>query len=235
MMKKLIFLGDIHGDYNVIKQIAQEEPDSYIVQVGDFGIGFRNETEEAARLDNLNESLIESNCILYAIRGNHDDPKYFDGSVCRTNIELLADYSCRNILGYNILFVGGAISIDRKYRQVRNMGWWENEKFTVLPHLLTELPKIDILVTHTAPTFCMPIGINDLVRQFAANDFNLISELQTERILVDRLFELLANNDSTPTNHFYGHFHMDSVDYIDDTKHVCLDINHTYTLSPKLF
>jgi predicted phosphodiesterase len=232
-MEKLIFIGDIHGNLNVIRSLALNNPDSYLIQVGDFGIGFYNKDNENIRLDELNDLLASTNCILYVIRGNHDDPKYFDGTIVRTNIELLADYSCRNILGHNILFVGGAMSIDRKYRRMHNLGWWENEKFVLLPHQLNILPSIDIVVTHTAPTFCAPVGINNLVRQFAANDFTLISELNTERLLVDRLFELLAEVGSTPHIHFYGHFHMSNVDVIEDTKHICLDIDSTYTLLPK--
>jgi hypothetical protein len=51
------------------------------------------------------------------IRGNHDDPYYFNNKVFSySNVELLEDYTILTVGNDNILCVGGAISIDRLYR-----------------------------------------------------------------------------------------------------------------------
>jgi hypothetical protein len=86
--------------------------------------------------------------------------------------------------------------------------------------------KIDILVTHTAPTFCYPTGFNNLVYSFAANDPTLLDDLTKERKLLTELFDYLKETDNNITHHYYGHFHSDKVESINDTKHVLIGINN---------
>ena len=82
------------------------------------------------------------------------------------------------------------------------------------------------MVTHTAPTFCYPTVFNNLVYSFAANDPTLLDDLTKERKLLTELFDYLKETDNNITHHYYGHFHADKVESINDTKHVLIGINN---------
>ena len=120
---KIALLGDIHGMYGRLRWMVKPSndrciTDAYIIQVGDFGVGFYRENYYKFEFQLLNKELEKSNCHLYVIRGNHDDPSWFKEThnpFGYKNITLLQDYSELNLLGKSILLVGGAISIeDRK-------------------------------------------------------------------------------------------------------------------------
>jgi DNA repair exonuclease SbcCD nuclease subunit len=243
----LIFLGDIHGNFNNLKwQIETNKiTDATIIQVGDFGIGFTNENNDNKLLEELNIFLKDNNIILYAIRGNHDNPKYFLGNHILSNLKLMPDYSVIKVNDLNMLLVGGAISVDRMPRIVENdtylkvgdlrRKWWEAEVFVYGEEnkkFIDSLRDIDILVTHTAPSKCNPdnsLGFHRIVERFALTDNKLKGELISERKLMDEMFsDLLKNNDIK--YHFYGHFHFHNIDSFGRCAHILLDINELYEL-----
>lgn len=231
--RNLVFLGDIHGNWEVISQYVKyyNLKNTDIIQVGDFGIGYRNPDIELDYLRRLSVVLSKLNNRLYVIRGNHDDPAFFLGSrkLKFDAIDLLPDYTVLKLEAGNILCVGGAISIDRVPRQRKLGGWFSGEEFQVLPHLIPDTTNnIDIVVTHTAGTTCYPIGVNNLVLSFTFDDPTLLSELKLERERVDRLFELIKEKGHNVKHHFYGHFHTSKVETIDNIERRLLDINELY-------
>lgn len=229
--RSLYFLGDVHGNWTYLEWVLSSSfksfVDSDIIQVGDFGVGFRTLEQEMASLYELNDTLYTINAMLYVIRGNHDDPTYFSTNKLEfSNIKFLKDYTVLNCSGKNILCVGGALSIDRVYRHHNNMHHFKGEEFNLNLELVPTNKKIDILVTHTAPTFCYPTGVNNLVYSFAVNDSTLLDDLTKERKLLTELFDYLKDTDNNITHHYYGHFHSDNVEWINDTKHVLIGINN---------
>src|ERR1700753_1506161 len=120
-MRQILHLGDIHGRFENLKKlikrykIGKNDEVAYIIQCGDFGIGFHPTTDEE-NLHLLNKFLKRRNIIMIVIRGNHDDPSFFTGTHIFSNLKLVSDYSTMDIYGIKYLFVGGAISIDRKPR-----------------------------------------------------------------------------------------------------------------------
>lgn len=246
--KPVIFLGDIHGNYNNIVEyiLRRNISDVIIYQVGDFGIGFNKQENEINRLNDLNKFLLERNIHLFAIRGNHDDPDYFNGMIETnfTNVKLLPDYSVITVNGKNILGIGGGISIDRSYRkqvdrqQIKygstRRSYWRDEVVVYDENKLVDLPKIDILVTHTTVDFCQPI--NDgvywppIVKQFMIDDPNLGRDLMLERGVMTNIYNKIKEKNEI-THHFYGHFHDHYERDVDGTRHICLDCNEFYPLS----
>jgi metallophosphoesterase superfamily enzyme len=95
------FIGDIHGNFNgLITKLTQRRiRNENLIQVGDFGLGFRREKDDLLFMDKLNESLIKKGNRLFVIRGNHDNPKFFDGAIQMSNLQLLPDYSVLNLEG----------------------------------------------------------------------------------------------------------------------------------------
>ena len=245
-MKNVFVLGDIHCSFIVIVNWIKENQitNTILVQVGDFGIGFSNAQADAMRyLDNL---LAETNNILYVIRGNHDNPSCFTGNsnviislFDRTGesdctdlenairnlkcIHLLPDYTVLDINDEKWLFVGGAISIDRRVR-VLGTSYWMDEIFVYDEDKLSSMENIDRVITHSSPDFCPPVKLTPIVYSFAKNDSMLISELLRERKLFTEMFSKLKENNNIK-GWYFGHFHQSSHIYHGSTEFVGLDIN----------
>jgi UDP-2,3-diacylglucosamine pyrophosphatase LpxH len=225
----MYLLGDIHGNFNEISYFAQkniEKEPTTLIQVGDFGAGFHSDFLDD--MEQLNTTLNEFNVTLYAIRGNHDDPKFFDGTYNWSNIKLLPDYTVMVIEGKRILFIGGATSIDRLQR-TPGKTWWDGEVFNLDVDKLSQFEGIDVVVTHTAPKFAFPIGFNSLVMSFAAYDSTLIENLTNERNAVGIVHETLKEKNKIK-KWFYGHFHTTETTRYEDTDFHVLGINYIYQL-----
>lgn len=240
----ILMLGDIHGNFNYLKNLldSKKVSDCYIIQVGDFGVGFTSETNELNLLNDLSKFLSDRNIIMYAIRGNHDDPKYFDGRIKLTNLELIPDYTILELEGNRIMCIGGAVSVDRMPRIKEDMinarygsskrNYWYDETIVFNEEDIRNVKNINILVTHTAPDFCEPdnnFGYGNLVEEFAREDKKLKDDLKTERDLMTIIFDMLADNNKID-KHFYGHFHRSHEQIIVNCKHRLLDINELYEI-----
>jgi hypothetical protein len=225
-----LYLGDIHGNFDFVKWYvkAHDIRDCSIVQVGDFGIGFKPNAE-GYMLEMLNKTLNGRNVTLYAIRGNHDNPAFFDGTFKEYDrIRFMPDYSTSVIDGKNHLFVGGAISIDRKYR-VKGTSYWEDEAFVLDEEKLKGVTGIDVLVTHNSMAFLPPLSFNRMVLDYGSEDKTLLNELLEERALITRMWDILTKENGNEIQlHVFGHFHWDETNFIDNTKHVLLGINKIY-------
>lgn len=240
----ILILGDIHGNFNYLKTLlnSKKVSDCYIIQVGDFGVGFTSEANEKYILEGLNDFLSTRNIIMYAIRGNHDDPNYFDGRFKYTNLELIPDYTILELEGNRILCIGGAVSVDRTIRIKEDMinarygsskrSYWYDETIVFNEEAIRNANNINILVTHTAPDFCEPdnkFGYGNLVEEFAREDIKLKDDLKTERDLMTIIFDMISDNNKIDS-HFYGHFHRSHEQKIVNCKHRLLDINELYEI-----
>lgn len=223
MMKPIYMLGDFHGRFEDVKKIIinNDIRDSIIISVGDVGIGFLHESNQIRLCERMNQWFENRNINFLAIRGNHDDPSYFLSSeriVKMSNFELLEDYTLREINGQKFLFVGGAISIDRYHRK-EGVNYWSREP------LILDKEKVvqcDVLVTHTAPTWCGPLS-KDGIYQFVgkeSRDPALFDECIAERRAVDYLI-----TESKAKMHYCGHFHLYSWVEFKDCYSTILDIN----------
>lgn len=70
----------------------------------------------------------QANNWIVFVRGNHDNPAYFDGAMLNfKRFVAVPDYSILQVCNHTILCVGGAISIDRIYR----INEWNRNKYRV--------------------------------------------------------------------------------------------------------
>lgn len=240
-------IGDTHTLGTLFKIIDSNNlRDSNLIHVGDFGLGFVSIAQDLKNLELIDEMLMETNNRLYVIRGNHDNPIFWDKSKGLNlpklhNLVLVEDYSVFKIEDKNVLFVGGAISIDRQPRKedFPYPSWWEDETFKYDPlkldKAIVKAGNIDIVVTHTAPSFCKPRkgSKSSIVDHYAviekAHGNNLCEELDKERLNVDELYnDLITHYKKTPSHWFYGHFHSSWKEKISKINFVLLGINEVY-------
>jgi hypothetical protein len=215
------------------------------VKVGDFGVGFSPLEKEKRWLELYHKKLVNNNITLWAIRGNHDYKPYFDNDPFGlSNIKLVPDYTVLELCGKRILCMGGAVSVDRTHRYTKrqswgdyrimgNEKWWHDEVFTLDENKLYEVRGIDIIATHTAPSYCNPDNtfnfgpfVEDIIR---SKDPKLREDLKFERSQMDIAFKMIKMNNN-PTHHFYGHFHNSDKTVVDCITHRLLNIDEFFEI-----
>lgn len=126
-------IGDLHGNIKAVTyQIKQYDiHDAVIVCCGDVGLGFNKFEYYKQVFNKLKKTLAKYNDYLIFIRGNHDNPKYFDGKMVNDKrIKAVPDYTMlqiynmedkeMNYVCFKLLCIGGATSIDRLQRLAWN-------------------------------------------------------------------------------------------------------------------
>ena len=123
--------GDIHGDFGAITYNIKrlEITNCILFFCGDIGVGFEKEQHYKNIFRKLNTFCKKRNIYCIFIRGNHDDPSYFNNKrINYTNVKFVSDYTIVEVYTaedinfeneplYTTLCIGGAISIDRVYRR----------------------------------------------------------------------------------------------------------------------
>lgn len=244
----MYFIGDTHGLKPVFTIIDKHKfNDEKLIHVGDFGLGFNEIGYDIKNLLLTDEMLLDTNNHLYVIRGNHDNPIFWNKRYGLNlpklhNLHLLDDFTVKTIEGKNILFAGGAISIDRRPRMedYPNPTWWVDEEFKYqrlkLDEAVTKFKNIDIVVTHTAPDFCHPTDSNvEIVNHYhsieSLHGRNLKGELQKERMEVTEMYnDLTLHYKKIPSHWFYGHFHSTKKKVHNGTTFKLLNINEVYEI-----
>lgn len=258
--KSVVVCGDIHGDFNgaIYKLCLQHQlEDTLLIVAGDCGFGFERKGyyEEVVRRNR--KRLSDSNNWVVFVRGNHDDPAYFDGkTINHKRLVSVPGYSIIQAAGFTILCVGGATSIDRQHRikawqQKEGMErrfasskaqdhlapnyYWENEQpnlDTEKLEVIRELFKVDTVITHTAPSFCelqSKVGLSS----WCLEDEKLMDDVNTERATMDQLFQQLKEANHPISNWCYGHFHQSWHQNINGTLFKMLDIMELFLLAKK--
>ena len=125
--KGLVISGDVHGDFNqlVFKLCVQYRMrDALLIVAGDCGFGFEKRESYENMVRRNVKRMNEANNWIVFVRGNHDNPAYFDGCAFRyKRFVAVPDYAIIQACSHTILCVGGAISIDRQYR----MNTWKGK------------------------------------------------------------------------------------------------------------
>lgn len=100
--KTIIVSGDIHGNFNqlVFKLCIQYQlTDTLLIVAGDCGFGFeKKEYYEQIVRRNAKRMNQDNNWIVF-VRGNHDNPAYFDGAMLNfKRFVAVPDYSILQVL-----------------------------------------------------------------------------------------------------------------------------------------
>lgn len=237
--------GDIHGAFNLlISKIKWHDiKDTALFLCGDVGLGFEKLSHYKNNIiPKLHKICKKQNVIIIMIAGNHDDPAYYDGNIINTKwVKAVPNYCVVEVGNKRVLCISGAISIDRSYRKNLNntklnnyiyyhkcnmetalqqcpLYYWENEAVKYQPKL-TE--RVDIICSHSAPSFCYPTDKGSIVMEYAQYDETLLEDIQKERETLD----LIYNDYKDEITHwYYGHFHQSMFQEINNIKFRLLDI-----------
>ena len=247
------FIGDIHGEFSSLQGLMKYTnfKDTVYIVCGDCGFGFNKKEYYSQIFNKLSRTASKMNCEFVFIRGNHDSREYFDKQLIhRKCFKTIPDYSVIQTPNHNILCVGGAISIDRTYRfevheqnaqkyarfhgcslnearKLCQQVYWDNESCVYDEQALNELKlnniKIDIVCTHTGPSFIKPFGTEN-INGWLLKDKTLEIDIINERKTIDNIYYKLKEDEHPLKYWFYGHFHFHNLEYVNDTKFVMLDM-----------
>lgn len=192
---RVAILGDIHGnthylDWALENAVAQGA--EMMIQLGDFGFDFRD-----SFMSNLIQVSKKHDIRVMVVRGNHDDPKWFNQHTQMGRVNLIPDGFITTIGKKRVAFLGGAVSIDRADRQ-ENISWWKDER--VSPHIINawsyDDAKADILISHDSPL--LPDKLPGL---------NLPPQIKRDAE-EDRNFVRTAAEILEPDVIYHGHYHV---------------------------
>lgn len=247
------FIGDIHGEFKGLQALMKKTgfKDTLFICAGDIGLGFNKKEYYSQIFNRLTRTASKLNCEFMFVRGNHDSKIFFDKQLIhRKCFKTIPDYSVIQTPNHNILCIGGAISIDRTYRKLVlkenalkysiyhgctpneaeklcQQVYWDDESCYYDEEKLSQLKlnnvKIDIVCTHTCPSFAKPIGKENI--QYWLNvDEKLESDIDNERKIMDKIFYKLKEDEHPIKKWFYGHFHYHNQECIDDVMFIMLDM-----------
>ena len=249
IVNNLCIVSDVHGAWNKVEYHIRhfKVKNTAFIFCGDVGIGFEKLSHYTNNvIPSLNKTLKKYNCYWYWIRGNHDSPDIFNNYLINTKyVKAVPDYTILQFNDKNILCIGGGISVDRYSRKNDNslaivdyIKWhncsyeeaevnarkcyWENEIPIYQPKVDE---RIDIICSHSAPSFCFPSFKGSFVLNWAEYDKDLLSDLDKERAVFDAIYN---DYKDTLTHWYYGHFHKSNYEIINNTKFRLLNIGEIY-------
>ena len=249
-------IGDIHGEFKSIANWIKicDLSNCALIFCGDFGLGFTSVQKEHDELSKAQKLCEERDIDCYIIRGNHDDPEYYNGTsknLVLSRFKPLSDYTVIKSPQHNILCLGGAVSIDRSrrisfyqngiqimmlkrhlsYNKARDKvkpTWWENEGFVYNEEILKEIIKsglnIDVICSHSVPENAYPILSNQNSILMFDSDSNLKFDIKRERENLSSVLDFLKKNGSNVLHWYYGHFHEHNTENIDGMTFHLLDM-----------
>jgi len=206
---RILAVGDVHGAFERLNYLIDQEKPDIILQVGDFGYWPRLEDQE---LGGINTSRTR----IYFCEGNNDDLDYLNALVKTPGqpVEIAPNliYMPRGSVleledGRRVLFMGGGLSVDR-WRRYEGWDWFPEEIITEqdLAHLPE--PPIDIVISHTCPEE-FPI---EKARRHKSKD------VDPSRQMLSRVLHKYH-----PSFWYFGHWHTCGEGIYQDTAWVCLN------------
>lgn len=213
----IIAIGDIHGEFSKMQKGMVDimesagEPVNF-VQVGDFGLGFERPQRDHARLTTINHFLKEKDSHLWVIRGNHDNPAFWNEGCGYefSNIHFVPDDSVIELEDKCCCFAGGAISIDRS-RRTQGIDYWNAEEYKSIPvdsnFYKNWDMKIDILFTHDVYHPVSPFNTNsDILKTWCQKDEKLMKDISWSQHQIKKIYDRVL--ESNPNFSWYhGHYH----------------------------
>jgi predicted phosphodiesterase len=209
----IIAIGDVHGEFKEMQSKMVEimesagEPVNF-VQVGDFGLGFERPKKDHDRLTTINHFLKEKDSNLWVIRGNHDNPGFWQWGCGYefSNIHFVPDDSVVELDGKSCYFAGGAVSVDR-CKRTQGIDYWKGEQYNV-DNIQFPIPyPVDILFTHDVYHPVSPFGTtSDTLKYWCEKDEELMGDIVYSQIVFKNLYDSIYKINPN-FSWYHGHYH----------------------------
>lgn len=190
---KIIITGDIHGMYDYLNTLMRaEEPDLLIV-CGDFGYGFNKVDPTTIKTMHTKVLFCDGN------HDNHWELRKLKNLAISDNVFYQPRGSTLRLPdGRNILFMGGANSID-KDRRVVGVSWWPEEVISQSDFQNLPEENIDIFITHT----CSNELYDNFIQHTLGGRYTPFKDNDPSYHALSALWEMYK-----PPQWFFGHFHI---------------------------
>lgn len=215
-VNKIMMVGDTHGSSERLNEIITAESPDILIILGDGGFYWPERDYHSGapriRMDDRNlQDLVLGDTKVFWLPGNHEPWDFLERKYGRYGVDPLEVIpnlwycpigSHITVNGANILFIGGADSVDKAYRK-RGLSWWAEEILTekdyawLLANSLT-ITSYDIVCAHTCPS-----------------EFNIAGTLKQGTGLyadkfTDPTRDVLSKvlNVVNPSYWFFGHWHL---------------------------
>jgi len=210
---KIILCGDLHGNWGALNTLINKKQPDIVFQCGDFGWWPQWEVTQPVLYGRQkvwsHKGLKPNNTKVYFCDGNHEQHSILtqNGKIQELykNVFFCSRGSLLQLEDLNILFAGGASSIDKDQRTPGH-DWFSKENINRTEYsLLTSHQTIDIVISHTCP-----------------NSFNIHG---TEGKLQDSNRIALEDvlNKYSPALWVFGHWHKFQLGHYKETNWFCLD------------
>lgn len=214
---KVLIVGDTHGDPQFVSKVnkfAKNNGAQYVIQLGDFGFDFNRNllTSVSAWLD------ADERRKWMWIDGNHDHHDYIRTDICKgkhpkkpvphfhERMLYCPRGSTTRIGKKKVLFLGGAVSIDKERRTV-GVNWWPGEHLSSADvHRAIENGQgADVLISHDCPP------TKEIRKHLRDCGYKLDRASQQNRQAVQAVIEHTA-----VTEVYHGHYHHRYTTYLDN-------------------
>lgn len=240
-------IGDIHGQVENIP--ADNSHADHFIFLGDIGVGFRNPHVDEELADMLEKTQYlefykslhraamagsgnNENVHLWLIRGNHDNPGYWNGESkifleiyeqlptnVKSHLHFLED-EMLIINGEKWWVLSGGVSID-VYRRTEGCSYWKNEE--IREPIGFEDTEVTGVISHVGPKPpAIKLKGTALVdRLIEITGEHLRESINREEAVIKSYFQMLK-----PKKWIYGHWHVSETFIEDGCTHVVLDAGH---------
>lgn len=219
-------VGDLHTNYKQFKEQFESDlslRDCIFIFLGDMD--FRNEETAYNQFKKLDNLLAERNIDSYVIRGNHDNPKFWNPDECSINIEdvglwgkfksfkPIGSYTRININGNVGIIISGAVTLNRADLTEGINYWSEYDKVDMPPDFIDYgegLKNIDFVIGHTGPVYSDIFKEQQTGCERYLKDGFLVNDLENEQKQLRSILKRYR-----PKRWYCGHYHFEK-----DTKYV---------------
>ena len=206
---KIMVIGDIHGRWDLLNHVIEHSEPDRIFQCGDFGFWPKSSSWFSTNKIKNNRTKI------YFCDGNHDDHdslNTLENNEIAKNIFYMKRGSTLCLPdGRNVLFIGGADSID-KHRRTIGIDWFPQEVLSESDFETLPDSEINIIISHTCPREVLP----NLHGVYGTSKYDLSSSVNCSDPSCDILSKVLEKY--KPELWFFAHWHEFTEGQIKETK-----------------
>lgn len=196
--------GGIGGRRRTIRNPRYDFTNSLIICVGKVGINEKSIDDCLNVAKKVNKKLRKNNTVVVFVRGCEDNSTIFNDNVLDlSNVKAVPDYTVIDANGFNVLCVGGGISLNRswKMKHLDTLPIYEtydkNEATFYNEEAMLEIEKLDIdinlIVTYDSPSFTCPSHIlSDAYTGWSNADETLCDDIIKNKAVMDKLYASLS-------------------------------------------